>query len=270
MPEAANNQHPELDGELPREPVKPAVADLSLAKKPRPLFRPRSPAQVRIQLPSGKFLIVWLVAMILLGGGILVFRQKKPAKAPAATTEAPRLSKNIFPLGGLTSMSLAVAAHLAQVKQYEAAKKIFAEVLATEPTNVSVLNNLAYIAGEQDQLPRAAEYLMTAIQVSDHCAECFNNLGSVLSKQGKWSEAKQNFQRALALNPKYVDAQLNLAVLSEQQADWPSAADAYRQAEPLITDPEVKKWVSSRAVWLSEIEQATKRDLAGAASGASK
>ena len=178
-------------------------------------------------------------------------------------TATVRLSKSILPAGTARDWNMELGVRLAKAKHFPAARKIFEEILLLEPTNVSLLNNIAYVSGEQGDYARALEYLQTALQVSETCAECFNNVGTILHKQGKSAEAKTAFERAMKIDANYIDPKLSLAVLFEEESDWQGALDMYRQVENVIQDPEIKKWVSTRALWMSEISQTTKRQVAG-------
>ena len=212
-----------------------------------------------------RWLLILPVFLIAIGAMFVMRSREKPTGpvAQAVMAASVRLSKTILPSGTAKEMNMQLALRLAQTKQFAAARKVFEELLLGEPTNVSLLNNIAYVSGEMGDYPRAGEYLQTAIQVSEACAECLNNLGAVLYKQGKKDEAKQSFEKAAKIDPTYVDPKLNLAVLLEENSDWSGALEWYRQAEPGIKDPEIKKWVSMRAVWMAEIATANKRQVAG-------
>jgi Tfp pilus assembly protein PilF len=178
-------------------------------------------------------------------------------------TDCLRFSRNLFPGKTGRELSVKLGVSLLQKKDYLEAKKVFEEVLMEEPTNVSVLNNLAYIAGELNEEARAIEFLRTALQINDQCAECSNNLGNLLFKQGKIEEARKLFAKATTISPNYLDAHLNLAVLSEDQSDWSTAAASYKEALSRTTDPDLKKIISQRVLWMTEISQNTARALAG-------
>jgi len=214
------------------------------------------PTRWKIGLPM--FALVLVAILGLRKGG-----SASSTKTEDLLTASVRLSKTILPAGTARDWNAELGVRLAKSKQYGAARRVFEEILLLEPTNVSLLNNIAFVCGEQGDFARAAEYLQTAIQVSENCAECFNNLGSLLYKQGKKAEAKTNFERATKIDGNYVDPKLNLAVMLEEESDWPGALEWYRQVVPLLQDPEVKKWVDGRAAWMLEIAQSTKRQVAG-------
>ena len=194
---------------------------------------------------------------------LVVGLRKGPPKAEELLTASVRLSKTILPSGTARDWNAELGVRLAKGKHFGAARKVFEEILLIEPTNVSLLNNIAFVSGEQGDFARASEYLQTAIQISENCAECFNNMGSLLYKQGKKAEAKAQFEKATKIDGNYIDPKLNLAVLMEEESDWQSALDWYRQVAPLVQDPETKKWVDGRSAWMLEIAQSTKRSVAG-------
>lgn len=208
-----------------------------------------------------KYLAVGFVLVVLfstVAGVYFLLRSRRTQVVSAAA----RLSKNLFPSESVREISLQLGWQLAKAKEYKAALKVFEEVLLSEPTNVSVLNNLAYVAAETGDLRLAAEYLQTALQISDKCAECLNNLGSVLLKQGKAAEARPNFEQAIQIDPAAIDPKLNLAVLFEGQSDWASALEWYRMVEPQLQDAELKKWVNLRIIWMAEISPTGMRKIA--------
>jgi tetratricopeptide (TPR) repeat protein len=216
-------------------------------------------------LLRGIFVCVFLLVSAALG---LRFAYKKfiamqdlPEGTPReqVITNCYRFSKSVFAPPVLNAVALKLGIDYAKKKQYSLAKKIFEEVLASEPTNASVLNNLAFIAGEENDL---AKYLRTSVMISGSCAECMNNLGSVLFRQNKPDEARKMFEDAAKLDPKYIDPRLNLAMLLEEKAEWSSALEMYRQAEPHIIDAELKRTVNQRSSWMAEIAQNSKRNVA--------
>lgn len=219
-------------------------------------------------LIRGIFVCVILLVSAALGLRLaykkIIAMQDIPEGTPReqVITNCYRLSKSVFSPTVLNGAALKLGIDYAKKKQYPLAKKIFEEVLATEPTNASVLNNLAFIAGEENDLVKAAEYLRTSVMINASCAECMNNLGSILFRQNKPDEARKLFEDAAKLDPKYIDPRLNLAMLLEEKAEWSSALEMYRQAEPHIIEPELKRMVSQRSSWMAEIAQNSKRNVA--------
>ncbi len=182
----------------------------------------------------------------------------------AGQTPVERLSKVMLRVDNSKTLGLELGIKLVHSGQLGAAKRIFEDVLAKEPTNVSVLNNLAYVAGEQGDLKLAGEYLQTVLQISAACGECLNNLGSVRHRQGNAEEARRLFEQAARVEPTLPDAKLNLAVLAEEKSEWVEALQWYKQAEPLVKDSEIKKQVLQRMQWMTEITQSSHRQIAGA------
>lgn len=201
---------------------------------------------------------VCLVALVVMG--YLLVRTDNPEVLIAGA----RLSKTMLPGAKGSELSFQLAMRLVNAKKYAEAKKVFEDILVSEPQNVSVLNNLAYLLGELGNFGSAAEYLQTALQINANCSECLNNLGTIHQRQGRSKEAIESFQKAATLDPNHPDPRLNLAVLYEDQGDWGSALEWYKQAEPRVQDPKARKWVTLRALWMSELHQnAQVRKLAG-------
>jgi len=200
--------------------------------------------------------IVLMVLMIP-----FVMKNWRTKKSPALTASM-RLSKSILPTGSIDDLNYELGVRLAKARQFSAAKKVFEDLLSAEPKNMSILNNLAYVSAEADDLTQASDYLQTAIKMADTCAECLNNLGSIYYKQGRVDEARVMFERAIKANPKYNDPKLNLAMLLEQQAEWATALELYKTAELSLTDPTLRKWVHMRALWMSEISRSANRNIA--------
>lgn len=197
------------------------------------------------------FLIVSAVACVvaLVVMGYLLVRTEKPE----VLVVGARLSKTLMPGSKGSELSFQLGMRLVESKQFPEAKKVFEDLLATDAQNVSVLNNLAYLLGELGNYPSASQYLQTAIQVAPDCSECFNNLGTILQRQGKTKEAVEQYTKAAALDPNHPDPRLNLAVLYEESGDWAAALDWYKQAESRVQDPKHRKWVTLRALWMSEL-----------------
>ncbi len=199
---------------------------------------------------------VCVVALVVMG--YLLVRTENPEVLVAGA----RLSKTMLPGARASELSFQLGMRLVAAKKYEEAKKVFEDILVSEPQNVSVLNNLAYLLGELGNFPSASEYLQTALQISANCSECLNNLGSILQRQGRTKEAIDNFQKAANSDPNHPDPRLNLAVLYEDQGDWAAALEWYKQAEARVQDPKARKWVTLRALWMAELTHGTSADQA--------
>lgn len=195
--------------------------------------------------------ILGLALVVTLTSSILFWR----ARASQVANVPARVTKSILPDGSASELSLYLGVRLAKQRQFDMAKKIFEELLVKNPNDASVLNNMAFVVGEQGNASQASEYLRNAIQIAPKCGECLNNLGSILYQQGKTDEAKDMFMRAALVAPDLLDVKLNLAVLFEEQGDWAQALEWYSKAESQVTNPELKKWVAMRSRWMSEISK---------------
>lgn len=220
-------------------------------------MKKNSALQLSLLIVAANVCVVALVVM-----GYLLVRTDNPD----VLVTGARLSKSLLPSASGSELSFQLGMRLVAAKKFAEAKRVFEDLLVAEPQNVSVLNNLAYLLGELGNLGSAAEYLQTALQIQPTCSECLNNLGSLQQRQGRTKEALENFQKAAASDPNHPDPRLNLAVLYEDQGDWTQALEWYKQAEARISDPKARKWVTLRALWMTELQSgsaASVRKLAG-------
>jgi Tfp pilus assembly protein PilF len=172
-----------------------------------------------------------------------------------------RFSKRLFPSTEVHKAGVKLATTLIKNKDTKIARKILEDVLRYEPNNTDVLNNIAFLMGEDGDWDKAEGYLRRAIDTQKPCPECHNNLGNVLVREGKHQEAKGEFEKAIKMEPKYVDAHLNLALLLEDLNDWGGALESYKKAYLLVQDPEMKKMIELRSTWMEEIGEG-KRTIA--------
>ena len=216
--------------------------------------------------PKNYFYLVLFGAFVFLGLRLVFRGSDRPAEAPVTKeevlSECLKFSQNIFPSQSVRQLSVNLGVKMIEQKNYGLARKVLQEVLAVEPSNVSILNNLAYISGELGEWGAAFNYLKTAIQVDENCSECHNNLGTVYYKEGRFEEAEKEYHLAAKLNPKYVDPRISLAVLAEGKGEWQTAMDWYKEASKLTPDLELLKSVQQRQVWMAEIVGAN-RNVAG-------
>ena len=72
---------------------------------------------------------------------------------------------------------------------------------------------LGMLFAQQDQLPRASEYLQKAVMLRPDFADALNNLGVILIRLQHYPEAEERFRTCIQVAPKYNQAYLNLARL---------------------------------------------------------
>jgi len=90
------------------------------------------------------------------------------------------------------------------------AEKHYQAILAAQPENVLVLNNLAWLYAQQNN-PKALELARKAFDKAPESAAIVDTYGYVLVKQGKLAEGLAMLEKAAGLAPKANDIQLHLA-----------------------------------------------------------
>ena len=110
------------------------------------------------------------------------------------------------------------------------AKRLYASVLKSDPTNADAFGNLAIIAAQQGDLAGAERMIRREIELRPNYPASYNNLGSVLQQQGRLADAIAAHRRATELNPNYAQAHLALGNALRQQGHPEQAMAAYRSA----------------------------------------
>jgi Tfp pilus assembly protein PilF len=107
----------------------------------------------------------------------------------------------------------------------------FQKLLASNPRDAEVLNDLGYSCYNHGQFDHAETYLRQAVAVDAHHARAWINLGMVLGAQGRYPESLEAFSHAVPP----AQAQCNLAFLLTAKGKREEAKEAYRRA--LSMDP---------------------------------
>lgn len=115
-------------------------------------------------------------------------------------------------------------------KQYEQAAKQYKEVLALQPKNPMVLNNLAWIAGQTND-PKALEYAEQANTLAPNNPAILDTLGMLLVNKGDTNRGIPLLKQALGLAPEAAGVRLNLA---KALAKAGQKAEAKKEAEALL------------------------------------
>jgi tetratricopeptide (TPR) repeat protein len=142
----------------------------------------------------------------------------------------------------------------------EKAIKEYESILQKEPTNMAVLNNLAYILIESNtDAGKALEYAERAYKTASNNANVIDTYGYVLLKNGKLKEADEYMQRALQQYEKdKMDAPMevyeHIGMVKEKLGQDAEALDAYKRAMELAgkdISQEVKNRISAAIERLS-------------------
>ncbi len=163
-------------------------------------------------------------------------------------------------------------------RQFDAAQRLYAQVLRSEPNNVDALLGLAAIAQHENRVEDAQRYFMSILNVEPRNAlaqsglvaamsradpqaaesrlkqllarepspPLFFNLGNLYAEQGQWAQAQQAYFQAHNLDPRNPDYAYNLAVGLEHIGQQKLALDFYRKALQLASDKGSANFDSAR------------------------
>merc|ERR1712100_164078 len=88
---------------------------------------------------------------------------------------------------------------------------------------------LGVIFKDRDNLERATECYVSALQVDPRYYQTLNNLSVVFTMQGNLDAAREFANRALSFYPNYSEAYNNLGVIYREEGDTESAIQCYQQ-----------------------------------------
>jgi len=97
-------------------------------------------------------------------------------------------------------------------KDYPAATQHYNAALALQPNNALVLNNLAWVLGEQKH-GKAIEYAEKANQLAPNQPAFMDTLAMLIAANGDFTKAIEMLRKAMTLSPQAAAIQLNLAKL---------------------------------------------------------
>jgi protein O-GlcNAc transferase len=110
------------------------------------------------------------------------------------------------------------------------AKRLYASVLRTDPTNAAAFGNLGIIAAQQGDLGGAERLFRQEIKLQPDDPAGYNNLGSVLQQQARLADAIAAHRKAIELNPNYAQAYFALGNAMRQHGNFEEAMAAYRSS----------------------------------------
>jgi cellulose synthase operon protein C len=115
---------------------------------------------------------------------------------------------------------------------YKTAAKQYQTVVAAQPDNAMLLNNLAWVSGELND-PKAVSYAEKAYTLAPANPSILDTLGTLLVKQGDVTQGLEKLRKAAELAPSQGDIRLHLAKALIKAGDKVSARkelDALAQA----------------------------------------
>ena len=126
-------------------------------------------------------------------------------------------------------MNLYMARTYEMQKNYQQALIHYKKVLAMEPNNYVLMNNIASMLIHLDSCEVAIGHAQKALNIRTSYVPSLINIGIGYGCLGKHSESESYFQKALAVEPTNHHALLNLGLLYEKQGAFDNANRCFRR-----------------------------------------
>ncbi|MEI9895378.1 MAG: tetratricopeptide repeat-containing glycosyltransferase family protein [Chthoniobacter sp.] len=123
-----------------------------------------------------------------------------------------------------------------QAGQWEAAEKLYRQIVLAQPGKVEAWQQLGFLASMARCHEEALAHFRRVVELRPELADGHNNLGAALTEIGAWDEAAVSFQRALALDPRLAEAHSNLGRVLTRQGHYDEAIAAIEGALRLQPD----------------------------------
>ena len=139
------------------------------------------------------------------------------------------------------------ALSLMESKNWQAANKLFDEVIVEQPQLSGSYVNKAIILQQGDKNSLALIEVEKAIKVNDINPYAHHLKGLLLKTQGQFEQAEQSYTKALEIWPNYAKAQVNMAILLELYRGKLLKAYDYYQSYLAFhpDDTQVKRWLAA-------------------------
>lgn len=115
----------------------------------------------------------------------------------------------------------------------EAARELYLELLAQDPNNLLILNNLGRLYERIGQSDVAEKHYRKAVALQPDHAVPHSNLGRALLNQEQYADAKQEFEQAVLADPEDFHGYFGLGQALCELGEHQSAIDAFQQAVDL-------------------------------------
>ena len=109
------------------------------------------------------------------------------------------------------------AVHSQRLGDFQAAEKLYRQVLESAPNDPYALHSLGTIAYQGGQQAQALDYVTKAIAANSQVAQFHNTQGVVLEMLDRLDDAIAAYTRALSLHSDYAEARTNLAIALQKQ-----------------------------------------------------
>ena len=119
----------------------------------------------------------------------------------------------------------------------ERALEIYSSLLARDPNNAAIYNQIGYYYAWRGDYDKAIENLRKYQFMAPDQANPYDSLGEVQAYSGHYDEAIANLNKALSLKPDFFESMLHLGVAYEGKGEYAKAISYYETAsEEALTD----------------------------------
>ena len=117
-----------------------------------------------------------------------------------------------------------------RLKNYEKAITHYKETIKINPNFIDAYNNLAITYWSNKDIKNSISYFEETIRLSPSNFKALNNLGLVLVQSGKINEAKNCFEKAIKLNPALPELYNNLANVEKKLGNYKTVKENFQKA----------------------------------------
>ncbi len=121
------------------------------------------------------------------------------------------------------------------------AEEVWLKAIEADPTRINVLNNLAILAEENNDLENAEAYYRKALRLSEDWWGTYYHFGTFCWHQERYEEAAIWLERARQTNPTYFQIYQNLSLVLIELGKYNEAQDALLQLLQLAPDNTVRR-----------------------------
>ena len=154
-------------------------------------------------------------------------------------------------------------------KKYDAAEAEYRKVLAIDPNNATVLNDLGYMLADRGvRLPEALTMIKKAVELDPQNGAFLDSLGWAYFKLGQYGPAEENLHQAIDRTPTDASIHDHLGELYERTgrlqlavSQWERSMSEYAHSLPADADPtdvaKVKQKLEDARVKLARVSAVT-------------
>ena len=126
------------------------------------------------------------------------------------------------------TFNLAVQSH--KKNNLQVAKKLYKEILKTNPNFAGAHNNLGNVLHELGEFQKAISCCKKAIQINPNFAGTHNNLGLIFKELGEFQKAMGCYEKAIQIQPNFAGTHNNLGLIFKELGEFQKAISCYEKA----------------------------------------